>query len=316
MASTYPVFIYTGLSFGWLTWFVWRRKGQIDHMHAMISGMSMGMFIGLIAGLLFGAQLKGDLYSSTVWGMLAGGAAGFIFGIPVSLLCTIEGTLSGVMAGMMGAMLGEMVPPNKVGPLLFLFLLLFTGCILLVTKMVAKEEEGNGKMRPFSIHNPILPALVLTGVFFWYQTLEISLLIPGKESQHGSHLQSGHTVQDGNDQPAEQVLELTIEAVDFSYRPNELFIKKGVPTKLHLKNYGSVEHDLEIIAEKNSFLFTPSANSHAHHGSDESAKVHLHAKPGEVATSVIHAKAEGTYRFICTIPGHKENGMIGTIKVM
>lgn len=321
MLPVYELSIFSSLAFGWLTWFTWRRKSKITHMQMMVSGMTLGMCIGLIAGLVLGAELKGDLYSSTVWGMLAGGLVGFIFGIPISLLCTIEGTLSGVMAGMMGAMLGEMVPISKIEPLLLIFLLLFTACILILTKMMETNEVIENRKWFFSIHNPLVPVLLLAGVFGWYQSLDFPLSTPKQEGSHANHNQSQEKInqEKGNNVQKESVdvtISLEIDAAEFSYKPNQLFIKKGVPTQLSLKNTGKVEHDLEIVADKNSFILFATENFHAHGGSEQSDKIHLHAKPGEKATSVINATRKGTYKFVCTIPGHKESGMIGTITVI
>jgi uncharacterized cupredoxin-like copper-binding protein len=296
MSTVFQVLAFVGMSYGWFTWFVWKRKKHMDHMHGMISGMAMGMMIGLITGLLFGAVYQGDLYTSTMWGMILAGSVGFLFGVPLSILCTIEGTLSGIMAGMMGAMLGEMVPADKVKPLLFLFVLFYTASLLLLTKLIeSRGKDAETRKWVFTIHNPILPAALLVGVFFWYQSLPFSFHITEKR------------------ETTLEVVELV--AVDFSYKPSEIKIKKGTPTKVTFKNEGNVEHDFELVSNQHIVIQTTSDNDHQH-GNTTAKKVHLHAKPGETATIILKAIAAGTYQFYCTIPGHKESGMVGSIIVL
>lgn len=297
MNGTYQVLAYIGLSFGWFTWFVWKRKKHLDHMHGMIIGMAIGMMVGLMTGLLFGAVYQGDLYTSTMWGMILAGSVGFLFGIPLSILCTIEGTFSGIMAGMMGAMLGEMLPADKVVPLLFLFVMLYTASLLLFAKLIETKGKENREEKKwvFTIHNPMLPAVLLTGAFIWYQSLAFSFQFTEK---------------------GETTLEVVnLVAVDFSYKPNEFVIKKDIPIKVTLKNGGNVEHDFELVSNKHIVIQPTSDNAHQHENT-AAKKVHLHAKPGGTATVVFMATATGTYQFYCTIPGHKESGMVGSITVL
>ncbi|KQL49825.1 copper-binding protein [Brevibacillus choshinensis] len=306
MSLTYQVLIYVGLSFGWFSFFAWKKKKRMDHMHTMIIGMSMGMMIGLIAGLLFGAEYKGDLFLSTIWGMLIGGISGMIIGIPLSLLTTVEGTLSGIMAGMMGAMLGEMIPIEKMEPLLFLFVMLHTGCILLLSNLIETDEREPAKRKGlFTLHNPITPPVLLIGVFIWFQSLPFPILSAESDQMHNQNHMS---------QPAVQ--EINLIASDFSYKPKQIVMKKGVPMKVTFLNNGSVEHDFEVVSTGNNFVISSESNNNHQHGNKGKEKPHLHAKPGESATSVWQATKEGSYEFYCTIPGHKENGMVGSLIVI
>ena len=67
--------------------------------------------------------------------------------------------------------------------------------------------------------------------------------------------------------------------------------------RFQLMNRGSVEHDFAI----------PSLAGHNQH------EQHL-VKPGEIKT-VEFELTPGTYEVICTIPGHKEAGMVVTLEV-
>ncbi|QDS38111.1 cupredoxin domain-containing protein [Brevibacillus brevis] len=287
----YQVLIYVGFAYVCFTWFIWRRKQGIDHMQGMMSTMSVSMMIGLIGGLILGDVYRGDLYVSTLWGMLAGGLSGFLLGVPLSILSIVEGILSGVMAGMMGAMLGEMVPSEKVEPLLFVFVMLYTVCMLLVAKLI----DFNIKETKWSsfFHHPGTPAVLLLAVFFWFQ----SLPFPSPALYAG-----------------DRATEITLTAVDFSYKPNQFTVKKDTEIKVVFQNDGNVEHDIEVVSHGKIVTISESSSEH-HHGTMAEGVVHLHAKPGESVETVWKALEEGIYEFYCTIPGHKESGMIGRLQV-
>lgn len=295
MSSEFQVFSYIGLMYAMFSLFIWRRKKIMDHMQLMTSTMAIGMMIGLIAGMIFGAINQGDLYTSTLWAMVLGGGLGMLFGMPISIVCVIEGALSGIMAGMMGAMLGEMVPASRVEPFLFLFLMIYTACILILVKVNGKEA-AEGKSRFLTIDNPLISSGVLIIVFFWFQSLSFPF-------QSEANMENKWE-------------EVNLVAGEFSYKPNQLVLKKGVPAKIIFTNNGEIEHDFELISSENFIVESASNMDNHQHDAKTGNKVHLHAKPGEKTFLVLKAKDEGKFQFYCTIPGHKENGMIGTITVL
>lgn len=83
---------------------------------------------------------------------------------------------------------------------------------------------------------------------------------------------------------------------EFEFEPRPLVAKAG-RVRFQLMNRGSVEHDFAI----------PTAQAHEEH------ERHL-LKPGETRTVEIDL-APGTYEVVCTVPGHKEAGMVVTIEV-
>jgi uncharacterized cupredoxin-like copper-binding protein len=83
---------------------------------------------------------------------------------------------------------------------------------------------------------------------------------------------------------------------EFEFEPRPLKVKAGL-VRFLLINRGSVEHDFAI----------PSL---ARHGAHEK---HL-IKPGKTTIVDLELKP-GTYEAICTIPGHKEAGMVVTVEV-
>lgn len=94
------------------------------------------------------------------------------------------------------------------------------------------------------------------------------------------------------DQPG--VVEIVLR--EFAFEPRPLKVKTGT-VRFLLMNRGTVEHDFAILAVK----------EHNEHGK------HL-VKPGETKTVEIELPP-GTYEAVCTIPGHREAGMVVSIEV-
>ncbi len=103
------------------------------------------------------------------------------------------------------------------------------------------------------------------------------------------------TPQGQTEQP-DQVAAVGIVIREFAFEPQPLKVKAGT-VRFKLMNRGAVEHDFAI----------PSLAGHNEHGR------HL-VRPGETKIIELDLKP-GTYAAICTIPGHKEAGMVVTVEV-
>ncbi len=84
-----------------------------------------------------------------------------------------------------------------------------------------------------------------------------------------------------------------IVATDFSFSPIEIPVKAGEVVNLNLANKGNTVHDITV----------------------PSLRVRLVALPGQTVAGAIRADRPGTYEFFCSIPGHRESGMVGRIVV-
>lgn len=93
--------------------------------------------------------------------------------------------------------------------------------------------------------------------------------------------------------PGLSAVEVTLDATEFAYDPITVEVPAGSQVKFTLTNKGVIEHDITIDAVE----FT------------------LHSAIGETQSATTAAMAAGTYEFYCTIPGHKEAGMTGTLTV-
>lgn len=92
--------------------------------------------------------------------------------------------------------------------------------------------------------------------------------------------------------PSGEVLAtLEVTGVDLGFKPSELLVDKVGAYEVKLVNTGSILHDITF----------PDGTKIA-------------AKSGETASAVVQVPAEGL-SFICSIPGHADAGMKGTISV-
>ena len=89
---------------------------------------------------------------------------------------------------------------------------------------------------------------------------------------------------------------ITIVSHSFAYTPQEVHVPRGQPFILTLDNQAeAIEHDL---------------------AAESLGGLHIHATPGKTAGGGYEVAAPaGRYPFWCTIPGHREAGMTGTIVV-
>src|SRR5699024_1238733 len=97
----------------------------------------------------------------------------------------------------------------------------------------------------------------------------------------------------------------------YRFLRNSRNVDVGETVTLSVENTSTVEHDLEIVD------FNPDnvQQDDSHNHGQNANTIHLHATPGEKQTVSFTPSEKGEYRFICTIPGHQESGMIGTMDV-
>jgi uncharacterized cupredoxin-like copper-binding protein len=110
---------------------------------------------------------------------------------------------------------------------------------------------------------------------------------------------------------------LTVEAVDLGFNPASLEVTAGEAVELVLQNSGVLEHDFSVqefptegMAEE-----TGGSGHDGGHDGSEAPDLHVAALGGQSATLEFTPTKAGTYEFWCTVAGHKEAGMTGTLVV-
>jgi uncharacterized cupredoxin-like copper-binding protein len=96
-----------------------------------------------------------------------------------------------------------------------------------------------------------------------------------------------------------------VVATEFRFEPAALALTAGATT-LTFKDAGQTQHDFTIVAGPG----IPAAAAQA----PAQSPYHIAAEPGKEAMLTLKLPA-GSYTFICSVQGHKELGMQGTITV-
>ena len=105
----------------------------------------------------------------------------------------------------------------------------------------------------------------------------------------------------------------SIEMTDLKYSNTALTAKTGAVLEVSLANKGSIEHDFTLAKIPGDKAFRVA-------GKDQTVaagknEVHAHLNSGESGAVRLKVSEAGTYEFWCTIAGHKEAGMRGTLTV-
>jgi uncharacterized cupredoxin-like copper-binding protein len=123
----------------------------------------------------------------------------------------------------------------------------------------------------------------------------------------------------GQSQPAASApQELSVAAKEFAFAPAALTAKAGQPITISLQNTGAVEHDWSIREIAISGEATSSGDAPSGHtmgGMGDEPKLHVAVGTGGKGTLTFTPSKPGTYEYYCTVAGHKEAGMVGTLTI-
>ena len=110
-----------------------------------------------------------------------------------------------------------------------------------------------------------------------------------------------HAGSDGNASKFVPVAEaVTLEATEFAFKPDKLSMPADREITIRLKNEGVVAHNLIVVK-----------------GRDEEKRPKIESiQKGDTAELTLRFADAGTYDFYCDVPGHKQAGMRGTIRVV
>ena len=108
----------------------------------------------------------------------------------------------------------------------------------------------------------------------------------------------------GSAAPAGVSDSLTVVATEFAFDPADVTVPAGVEVPVEMENAGAVDHNWKVL----------SAEIGSESEFDESLVLGEvpDVPAGETASGSVTVEA-GTYQVICTIAGHFEAGMVGTL---
>ncbi len=101
---------------------------------------------------------------------------------------------------------------------------------------------------------------------------------------------------------------------EFTFQPNAITVQAGEEIEITFKNTGSVNHSFVILNEGVTPEDLVGASEDEEH---ELLVMEMHEiAAGESSTETFTAPTQpGDYTFICTVPGHAQAGMVGTLTV-
>lgn len=282
-------------------------------MTGMMTAMGVGMSVSLTSGVLLGGYLQSELVTATILSIGIGILTGLFIGLPIGTLAILDGILAGVMGGMMGAMLGVMISLDDtillVKLLLSITIVVSLICIQLFPR-TKKNENEYASLKWFI--KPISVFTIFILLFIGIDQINVSSEIITNQ-EHVGH-------QNKNISSSETKT-IEIFTSNNKYSPTNLVLTKGKTIDIKLINSDGVEHDFEISNFPHTKESEKSEHHHNHGGHDYHSKennnevFHLHVQPNSISNVTLTPLKKGSYQFYCTIPGHKEAGMVGILVV-
>ncbi len=114
--------------------------------------------------------------------------------------------------------------------------------------------------------------------------------------------------------------EFMLTATDIAYDMNQLEVTAGQPVRVTLRNNGALEHDFSIVEMPHAgeVLAEEAEGGMAGHDMSNMSmdpEIHVASPMGESLSVEFTPTTPGEYEFFCTVAGHKEAGMVGTLIV-
>jgi uncharacterized cupredoxin-like copper-binding protein len=111
---------------------------------------------------------------------------------------------------------------------------------------------------------------------------------------------------------------ITLVATDIAYDKTQLEVELGRPIRVTLDNQGALDHDFSIEEISTSGEIIVDADEMDGHDMGhvaEEPEVHVAAMSGGSSTIEFTPAEAGEYEYYCTVLGHREAGMEGTLIV-
>jgi plastocyanin len=162
------------------------------------------------------------------------------------------------------------------------------------------SEEENTTQETKSSKTTWIILAVLIGIVviggYYFMTMNNSSENIGQSNTQPSNSNLKDTaVKDAQVNPAQnKAKQITIEGNEFAYTPSTFTVNKGDMVELTFKNTGKYPHDLII---------------------DELGVKTSTIQSGEQVVISFSPEKQGNFEFACSLPGHADKGMIGTITV-
>jgi len=134
--------------------------------------------------------------------------------------------------------------------------------------------------------------IVVVGGLLYYLAMPKSTVNSSTQTQNVQ--QETPTAVQAPDSTQVTAQKVTIGGNEFAFTPSTIIFKKGQPAEITFKNTGKYPHNLDI---KDLGLTTKTI------------------QPGEQDTITFTPDKAGKFAFVCTVPGHADKGMTGTLTI-
>jgi len=111
---------------------------------------------------------------------------------------------------------------------------------------------------------------------------------------------------------ASETKAIDISASSMAFTNKEIKLEQGKPVKLTFANNDVQLHDLSVDKMK---MTSKSSMGDKHEMGGKKPDLHISVEAGKSGFQEFTPMEKGTYTFYCTVAGHKDAGMVGTLVV-
>jgi len=113
------------------------------------------------------------------------------------------------------------------------------------------------------------------------------------------------------------ITEINLEASGMQFQPATIEVVAGQPVRLTFQNTDALEHDFSIMEIPMMSMGATAEPMAGHEMGNTTTDPQLHMAAAMNSTNAVEftPTKPGTYEFLCTVPGHREAGMVGTLVV-
>ncbi len=105
---------------------------------------------------------------------------------------------------------------------------------------------------------------------------------------------------------------IDVSLKNLRFTPAAIDVPAGKTVRINVVNLDATEHDMLV---QNLSIEKVGAATGAHHAGATANMLVVHTVANGNGSITFHTGEKGTYQFNCTIPGHKDAGMVGRMTV-
>jgi len=117
----------------------------------------------------------------------------------------------------------------------------------------------------------------------------------------------------GGSTNAEPTVVIDVSLKNLRFTPNRMEVAAGQTVRINVANMDGTEHDMLVEGLRIEKVGDAMG---AHHAGATADMLVVHTMANENGSITFRTEQKGTYRFYCTLPGHKDAGMVGEMTVV